>query len=94
MIENRKQVLGRGLSALLESSQDEERQDVQASSYTLPIELILPGRHQPRVYFSQDELSALSISIQEKGILQPVLVILLYFSKTAVIMPIFAYFEA
>ena len=74
MRENRKQVLGRGLSALLDSSQDEERQGIQVSSYTLPIELILPGRHQPRVCFSQDELSALSTSIQEKGVLQPILV--------------------
>ena len=74
MIENRKQVLGRGLSSLLESSQDEDREDLQVSSYTLPVELILPGRHQPRVYFSQDELIALSTSIREKGVLQPILV--------------------
>ncbi|MBY0293544.1 MAG: ParB/RepB/Spo0J family partition protein [Alphaproteobacteria bacterium] len=74
MIENRKQVLGRGLSALLDSSHDEERENVQVSSHTLPVELIVPGRHQPRVYFSQDELIALSTSIQEKGVLQPILV--------------------
>lgn len=74
MSEIRKQVLGRGLSALLTSSEGEETERINASSLTLPIEILLAGRHQPRHSFPEEELLALSASIQEKGVLQPILV--------------------
>jgi len=72
MSEIRKQVLGRGLSALLDASRDEEKG--QTSSLTLATDTILPGRYQPRLHFPEDELVALSESIKEKGVLQPILV--------------------
>lgn len=74
MNEIRKQVLGRGLSALLGSSSDETDDEKLESSTTLPIDKIVPGRHQPRTHFPPEELEALSISIKEKGVLQPILV--------------------
>lgn len=72
MNEVRKNVLGRGLSSLLDASREEERE--QTGFLSLPIESILPGRHQPRHHFPEEDLISLSKSIQEKGILQPILV--------------------
>ncbi len=74
MNEIKKQALGRGLSALLDPSHEEDVRLVQRSSFTLPLEEILPGRHQPRTFFSEEELINLSLSIKEKGVLQPILV--------------------
>lgn len=68
----KKQVLGRGLSALLEPSQAETNNSV--SPVSLPVSSIIPGIHQPRRYFLKEELESLAASIREKGILQPILV--------------------
>ncbi len=73
MTDIRKQVLGRGLSALLGSTEDEDREG-QSSSLLLSMDVIFPNPHQPRHYFPEDELMALAESIREKGILQPILV--------------------
>ncbi len=73
-IRKQKQALGRGLSALLEPSHKEMRREEIPSPLTLPMEAILPGPHQPRHHFPEEELLSLSASIQEKGVLQPILV--------------------
>jgi ParB family chromosome partitioning protein len=65
--------MGRGLEAILSVSTDggavreEELRE-------LPIELIVPGRAQPRKRFDEDALQALAGSLGERGVLQPVLV--------------------
>lgn len=74
MNEIRKQALGRGLSSLLTSSEEEAKEGSQSPSLSIALDNILPGRHQPRHYFSEEELFALSSSIKEKGVLQPILV--------------------
>lgn len=38
----------------------------------LDVGLIIPNRSQPRVTFDENELAALSASIRENGILQPI----------------------
>jgi len=43
-------------------------------SLKLPIGDIRPGKYQPRRKFDEDELKALTASIKEKGVLQPILV--------------------
>lgn len=40
----------------------------------IPISSIVPNPHQPRKHFNQDELNELARSIQEYGILQPLIV--------------------
>ncbi len=62
--------LGRGLSALL----GEEDSVAPASTRTIAIELIHPGRYQPRHQFDAEGIEALARSIGEKGVLQPLLV--------------------
>ena len=41
---------------------------------SLPVEKIIPNRHQPRLSFYEDSLRELASSIKENGLLQPVVV--------------------
>lgn len=68
-----KKALGRGLDALLptgKSSVEPERGDVQE----LRLEAIVPNRYQPRQQFSELELTELTASLKQNGLLQPILV--------------------
>lgn len=70
-----KKKLGRGLSALLgDTGADYATLDQVRSAKPVAIELLHPGRYQPRHYMNQDAVEALADSIREKGILQPLLV--------------------
>jgi len=80
----RKKSLGRGLSSFLdvdgfddmvETKKDEDKgkSSSNISSY-LPIEKLVPNLNQPRKDFSTDELNSLASSIEETGIIQPILV--------------------
>jgi len=76
--------LGRGLSALLGETEGEAYEAVPAATdqaqpsrdgvRMLPIELIRANPDQPRKAMGEAELEALSASIAEKGIVQPILV--------------------
>ena len=67
----RKRGLGMGLSALLGGASDL----VGAEGVRLvPIEFLRPSALQPRRYFGEDELAALTDSIRAKGVMQPLLV--------------------
>jgi ParB family transcriptional regulator, chromosome partitioning protein len=71
MIEDaRRRGLGRGLSALL----GEEDAAPEASPRTIRIDLLHPGRYQPRHQFDAAGIAALAQSIREKGVLQPLLI--------------------
>ncbi len=65
--------LGRGLNALV-SEAEYETGGSAASETKLPIEDIVPNPNQPRIHFNETELRELSESIQEHGVLQPLLV--------------------
>ena len=80
----RKKSLGRGLSSFLdvdgfddivETKKDEDKgkSSSNISSY-LPIEQLVPNLNQPRKHFSTDELNSLASSIEDTGIIQPILV--------------------
>jgi len=64
--------LGKGLGALF-SDFDEEIQD-NSPYKLLPIHKVEPNRNQPRQDFDEEELQALSESLAEYGILQPLTV--------------------
>ena len=71
--------LGRGLNALVSEAEYETGGSAvsasNAASVTkLPIEDIVPNPNQPRIHFNETELRELSESIQEHGVLQPLLV--------------------
>src|SRR5437016_3731832 len=66
-----RKALGRGLSALL--SADESKQSVE-ESFEIDIGLIDPSPVQPRSHFDARRLAELAKSIQENGVVQPLLV--------------------
>ncbi|MBU2490473.1 MAG: ParB/RepB/Spo0J family partition protein [Proteobacteria bacterium] len=72
----RRNVLGRGLDALLpdlpaDAEVDRER---DVPFFLCPVGEIRPNRFQPRRRFAEEELAELSQSIQEQGVLQPLVV--------------------
>jgi len=69
----KKQALGRGLSALIPMTDDNQTND-SSSFIDCDISLISPNRYQPRTIFSEEELSDLSKSIISQGVIQPLIV--------------------
>jgi len=70
-----KKGLGRGLASLLgDESNDYAQLDKLRTSKNVGIELIRPGKFQPRKEFDPEALNQLADSIRAKGILQPLLV--------------------
>jgi ParB family chromosome partitioning protein len=67
--------LGRGLAALIGDVGDESGVVERARGVRrVPIELIRPNPRNPRRKFAEEELSELTASVKEKGVLQPILV--------------------
>jgi ParB family transcriptional regulator, chromosome partitioning protein len=68
--------LGRGLAALIgEASPDAALSaPEQKGSRTVPIEFVRANPNNPRKMFTEDNLSELTDSIREKGIIQPLVV--------------------
>jgi ParB family chromosome partitioning protein len=69
----RRQPLGRGLAALFGEAEGRPA-DGAGAVREVAIELIRPGVFQPRQRFDEVELEALTQSVREKGVLQPLLV--------------------
>ena len=70
MAEQRR-AMGRGLAAILAvSDREAEAEELRQ----LPVDLIVPNPDQPRRRFDEETLVALSDSVKERGVLQPVLV--------------------
>lgn len=61
--------LGQGVSVLF-GQESEERY------FQCPVENIIPNKHQPRSNFSDKEITELAQSIQENGVIQPLIVTL------------------
>jgi ParB family chromosome partitioning protein len=62
--------LGRGLSALIPGAVEE----TGSGLLEVPVGSVQPNRRQPRTVFDDETLQALATSIQEVGILQPIVV--------------------
>ena len=78
---NRKQALGRGLSALLNDSDNaiesihyKNADQVIGSIIDLDLEKITTNPFQPRTHFNEEALEELSHSIKELGVIQPITV--------------------
>jgi len=84
MSTKKKKRLGRGLEALLGSTeappvvpQDSDSASsptVESAPSSLPIEKMQPGEYQPRTNMDQASLEELAASISSQGIIQPILV--------------------
>ncbi len=66
--------LGRGLGALIPPRTTTDDDGGEATFQELPIGAISPNQRQPRTQFDEDALAALTASVRELGVLQPVLV--------------------
>ena len=67
--------LGRGLSALIDDSARPKPDAVSAATGVREIEvgMIRPNPAQPRKYFDEQAIDELAASIEERGVLQPIL---------------------
>jgi ParB family chromosome partitioning protein len=82
----KKRGLGRGLDALLSGSHGAAEAEVQTEEQTpgqpvkdselrqLPVDLLQPGRYQPRTDMHNESLEDLANSIRAQGVLQPIVV--------------------
>ena len=70
----KKRGLGRGLDALLGSSQPQAVEAAGDELRELPLEQLSAGRHQPRRAFDPAQLEALAESIRSQGVVQPIIV--------------------
>jgi ParB family chromosome partitioning protein len=68
----KKLALGKGLGALIPDISTAG--DMEGDYFYCRISRIRPNRYQPRKKFKEEELAALSASIKEQGIIQPLLV--------------------
>ncbi len=72
---DKKKALGRGMASLIpDASLLKDEAAPQKTFFYCDIENVLPNKEQPRKVFNDKALEELSISIKEKGILQPILV--------------------
>jgi ParB family chromosome partitioning protein len=77
MITRKKSVLGRNLSSMLSQTalkQVQEQANTRDEFRHLPLDVIHPGRYQPRSVFDEDKLEQLAASIRAQGVVQPVVV--------------------
>ena len=75
----KKRGLGRGLDALLATSQTAKSTESEISEQKgelrkIPVEFLQPGKYQPRKDMSPEALEDLASSIRSQGIIQPIVV--------------------
>ena len=74
----KKRGLGKGIGALIpdfdDSVLDKKGTQSQKDLFFTPIDKIITNPNQPRKIFSEEAINELSLSIKEKGVLQPLLV--------------------
>lgn len=75
----KKRGLGRGLDALLATSQtsknsQSEMPELEGELRKIPVEFLQPGKYQPRKDMSPDALEDLAASIRSQGVIQPIVV--------------------
>src|SRR5690554_5777701 len=66
--------LGRGLGALIPQGEEAGTSDSSDGLRTVPIDAIVPNPHQPRSVMDEEALDELAASIEEHGLIQPLIV--------------------
>ncbi|MEP1871515.1 MAG: ParB N-terminal domain-containing protein, partial [Paraglaciecola sp.] len=75
----KKRGLGRGLDALLATSQSATSSELDKAEQKgelrkIPVEFLQPGKYQPRKDMSSEALEDLASSIRSQGVIQPIVV--------------------
>ena len=72
MNSRKKPALGRNLSSMLsQTTLKQVQNDSRDELRNLPLDVIRPGRYQPRSVFDEDKLAELADSIRSQGVVQP-----------------------
>jgi ParB family chromosome partitioning protein len=75
MTNRKKPALGRNLSSMLsQKTLQQVERDSGDELLNLPLDVIQPGRYQPRSVFDEDKLAELADSIRAQGVVQPIVV--------------------
>ncbi|MGD8358809.1 MAG: ParB/RepB/Spo0J family partition protein [Lysobacterales bacterium] len=75
MSSRKKPVLGRNLSSMLSQTTLKQVETGGGGRlHNLPLDVIRPGRYQPRSVFDEEKLAELADSIRAQGVVQPVVV--------------------
>ncbi|WP_053955116.1 ParB/RepB/Spo0J family partition protein [Inediibacterium massiliense] len=71
----RRNVLGKGLSALIPDKKDDDIQNENKGNIEMiSIHKIRPNKNQPRKHFNKEKLETLSESIKNHGVIQPIVI--------------------
>jgi len=70
---SKKRGLGRGLDALL-SDVKQDSESLDDSLQHFPLDMVQPGKYQPRIDMAEDSLDELADSIRVQGLIQPIVV--------------------
>jgi ParB family chromosome partitioning protein len=70
----KRKALGKGLSALLPDTEDENARRRDGASHEVAVSTLDPNPFQPRTTMAPERLEELAVSIRESGIVQPILV--------------------
>jgi ParB family chromosome partitioning protein len=71
---SKKRGLGRGLGALIPQGEETSADDSSGGLRTVAIDAIVPNPHQPRSAMDEEALDELAASIEEHGLIQPLIV--------------------
>ena len=75
MNSRKKPALGRNLSSMLSQTTLAQVKDKTGDQLRdLPLDVIRPGRYQPRSVFDEEKLAELADSIRAQGVVQPIVV--------------------
>ena len=75
MTNRKKPVLGRNLSSMLsQKTLNQVQNESPDTLQNLPLDVIRPGRYQPRSVFDEEKLGELADSIRSHGVVQPIVV--------------------
>lgn len=75
MTSRKKPVLGRNLSSMLsQKTLNQVQNESPDTLQNLPLDVIRPGRYQPRSVFDEEKLGELADSIRSQGVVQPIVV--------------------
>ncbi len=77
--------LGRGLDSLLSGGDEVVNVESGDALKTLRVEMMQPGKYQPRSHMDDEALQTLALSIKTQGVMQPIIVRQLAYEKYEII---------
>ncbi|OHD59128.1 MAG: hypothetical protein A2096_00600 [Spirochaetes bacterium GWF1_41_5] len=70
---NKKKSLGKGLAALLDNKENDQKPE-ETYIFEMEINKIIPNQKQPRSFFDEEKIQELASSIDQQGLIEPIVV--------------------